>query len=109
MLADLVLQLLRQVLGLVQREPGHELRGEDVATAQLVDHLWYVEEGVVLQKLAAIEGGVDGSQKMQKHKIKRAEAGRMVSLKQEKCFWLQMSILKKALKVLQVSGQAGDT
>lgn len=49
--AYLVLQFLRQVLGLVQREPGHQLRGQDVATAQLVDHLRYVEEGVVLQKL----------------------------------------------------------
>lgn len=79
LLANLVLQLLRQVLGLVQREPRHELRGEDVLTAQLVDHLRYVEEGVVLQKLAEREGG-PGSQKMTKHKIK---------------IWLQISILKK--------------
>lgn len=47
----LVLQLLRQTLSLVQREPRDQLCGQHVSAAQLIDHLWYVEKRMVLQKL----------------------------------------------------------
>lgn len=82
--AHLVLQLLRQVLGLVQGEPGHQLRGEDVATAQLVDHLRYVEEGVVLQQLA--EGERPAEVRRCRSKLLRGRTVRPLTLKQEKCF-----------------------
>ncbi|TNN38658.1 hypothetical protein EYF80_051175 [Liparis tanakae] len=42
----LVLQVLREVLRLLQGEPGHQLRGQDVAAAQLVDHLGHAFRGM---------------------------------------------------------------
>lgn len=47
----LVPDLLAQVLGLVQGEAGHQLRGQHEGAAQLVHDLGHVEEGVVLQQL----------------------------------------------------------
>lgn len=52
----LVLELLCEALGLVQGKPRDQLRGEDMAAAQLVDHLRYVEEGVVLQQIPESDG-----------------------------------------------------
>lgn len=45
----LILQLLREVLSLIQGKPGDKLCGQDVAAAQLIDHLWDIEERMILQ------------------------------------------------------------
>lgn len=47
----LIPELLSEAGGLVQGETGHQRGGEDVAGAQLVDHVGHVEERVALQQL----------------------------------------------------------
>lgn len=49
----LIPELLREVGGLVQRETGHQRRGEDMLAAQLVDNIRHIEVRVILQQLSA--------------------------------------------------------
>lgn len=51
----LIPELLREVSGLVQRETGHQRRGEDMLAAQLVNHIRDIEERVILQQLSATQ------------------------------------------------------
>lgn len=55
----LVLQLLCEAIRLVQGKPGDKLCGQDMAAAQLIYHLRYIEERMVLQQLPGSDRWTD--------------------------------------------------